>query len=264
MLVWGLSERERVEELLPGGDEGEQARRDEPRSDQRQHDLVEDLQGRGAVDVGRLLEIFGKSAHEGREDPDRQGERQDQVAEDQGPEGVVEVRRVEVEAQEADVEPVDHGVEGAEDRDLWEDRHRKHQVERGGAPAKPEAPERVPGERADCDRDERHRAGDDGRVDERPLEVAARQHLAEVGERRMGREVLDRRVEQGAVRCECGADRPVERKRDVHEDQRDEEEERHAPCETAERAPLHPRTGRRPRRGLGDRAHCSSTRMNVT
>ena len=77
------------------------------------------------------------------------GSDEDHVAEDQRPQAVV------------DPEAVDHRVEGAEDRDLREDRHREHQVQRQRATAEAEAPERVAGERSERERDQRDRAGDD-------------------------------------------------------------------------------------------------------
>ena len=68
-------EREREQELVPGGDERQQARRDEAGRDERQHDAVEGLERRRAVDVRGLLEVSRQAPHEAREDPDGEGER---------------------------------------------------------------------------------------------------------------------------------------------------------------------------------------------
>src|SRR6266536_3517512 len=62
VLVDRLRERQRVQELVPRGYEREQPGGDEARRDQRQDYLVERLEGRGAVDIGRLLQILPASA----------------------------------------------------------------------------------------------------------------------------------------------------------------------------------------------------------
>ena len=180
------------------------------------------------------------------------GKHDDHVAEDQRVQRVVEM------------EAIDHRVEGAEDRDLRKDRHRQHQVERRRAAPEAKAPEGVSGQRSEGERDDRDRAGDDRRVDQRTLKVAARQHSAEVGPGRIARPVLHGRPEQLGVRGERGPHRPVEREPDVHDDDHDQQEEWDALHETPATATPHPRARLRSRRGFSDRAHCSSTLMNVT
>jgi hypothetical protein len=51
------NEGERIDELVPGQGEGEDAGRDEARYRQRQDDLGQDLPAVGAVDQGALLEL---------------------------------------------------------------------------------------------------------------------------------------------------------------------------------------------------------------
>ena len=48
---------QRREELVPGGEEGEQPDRDQPRHHRRQHDAPQHVEGAAAVDQRRFLEV---------------------------------------------------------------------------------------------------------------------------------------------------------------------------------------------------------------
>src|SRR5690606_40410118 len=65
---------ERHDELVPGLDEREHARRDEARREQRERDPPERLAPRAAVDHGRLLELGRDAVDEPAQRPDREGQ----------------------------------------------------------------------------------------------------------------------------------------------------------------------------------------------
>ncbi len=223
VVVGALDERQCKQVLVPRCDEGEQARCHETGRDQRQEHLVEDLDRSRAVDVRRLLEIPRQRLHEAGQHPDREGQREDEVGEDQRPAGVVQLGEVD---EPDDVKAADHRVQRAEDRDLREDRHRQHQVHHERAAAEAESSEGIGGQRADRERQQRHGAGDDRRVDQGVAEERGFECRPEVVERRVPRKVLERRREERVVGRKRGAERPEERKQRVDEDERDQEVER--------------------------------------
>ena len=235
--------------------------------DQRKEHLEEDLHRGRPVDVRRLFEITRQRAHETRQHPDRERQREDEVREHQRPAGVVQVGESD---EPDDVEAADHRVEGAEDRDLREDRHRQHQVHHERAAAEAEPSEGIGGQRADREREQRHRAGDDRRIDQRVPEERGPECRPEVVERRMPREVLERRGEELVVGRERRAQRPQEREQRVDEDQRDQKVERAPDKDSPEAAaPEGAAAADRARDGPGGlarRRSCQSsvTRMNVT
>ena len=104
----GRGQRRREHEVVPAEQEDEDRRGEDPRRGQRGDHLEERLEGRRAVDLGRLLELPGDLAEERREREDRQGQREGHVGDDQPGPGVIE----------ADVAP--EVVERADERDRRE------------------------------------------------------------------------------------------------------------------------------------------------
>src|SRR5215203_191621 len=78
-----LQEHQREQELVPGADEAEHGDGGEPRSGERQDDLMEGAEHGGAVDRRRVLELLRYRLEEAAQEPDVEGKRERRIGDDQ-------------------------------------------------------------------------------------------------------------------------------------------------------------------------------------
>src|SRR6202012_3136230 len=83
-------ERGREDEVVPGGEEGDDRGREDTRHRQGQYDLAKRLPAGGTVDLRRLLHLPRDLPEERRQRPDRDRQGERQVRDDQPEPGVVE------------------------------------------------------------------------------------------------------------------------------------------------------------------------------
>src|SRR5215831_57335 len=86
----GGDEGQRVDVLLVGQGEGEDARGDDAGHDDGQDDHPEGLEPAAPVDLGALLDLARDRAHEAHEEPGAEGQGEGRVHEDERPDGIDE------------------------------------------------------------------------------------------------------------------------------------------------------------------------------
>src|SRR6185503_5313301 len=219
LLLRGREKDQRVDELVPGQGEGEDARRQDAGRGDREDDLDHGPYPRGPVDPRALLQLLRNRLEVAHEQPRAERDEERRIGQDQRP------RRV-AEPEVAD----DVGQRDEQER-------RRHQIgdEDAGAEAagqrKAEPRQRIAGQEPAEERDQRGQERDEHRVPQPRREHRLLEEIDRVLEGWLGRP--ERRVVDGAprpvelaVRPERGDGHPVERKQRTHDEdrQRDVEE----------------------------------------
>ena len=219
----GRHERQRVDELVPGQREREYARRDETGDRERQDDLDQDLQAGRAVDQRAFLELERDRLEIPHQEPRAERDQERRVREDQREARVEELQLVD-----------DRGQRDEQDRrrDEIGEENAHADVTRA---AESQAFDRVGGEHAREQRNERRHHRDEDRVPE-PVRVGGvEQQFLDVRERRiLDPERIALARQQFLVRLEGRDDHPVEREeqddqesRQRHVDGNDASRQRH-------------------------------------
>ncbi|MBG9885513.1 hypothetical protein ABE10_02695, partial [Bacillus toyonensis] len=196
--------RHREDELVPGGDEAEHARRDEPWHDEGKQHGAEHPPPARAVDVGRLLELHRDGLDEASQHPDPEGERERDVHDHESEDAVEQAQALDLQEQR------DH--ERLERHHLDDEDHQQDR----GAELETEARHGDGGEEAHQRAHQHGHERDDEGVAQEGAEAALREHEGEVVERRLlGKQRL---AAAGRLLVEGAGEHPVHREEGEEQD----------------------------------------------